>query len=194
MDIVSRDDWGAAPRRSATRLARDRVSKVVVHHTTGSYRDASTVRAIQRFHQVDRNWADIGYNFLVAPDGTIYEGRGWLVQGAHARGYNSESIGIAYIGDGRLPVPDEAFKSISYLIDKALEKFGDVEVVGHNGVGSTICPGPVIDAWLQKPREAPSDAAREPEPAPECPPTPEPRKSNRPAYMDGWVARLLGKR
>ena len=194
MDIVSRDEWGAAPRRSATRLARDRVKKVVVHHTTGTYRDASTVRAIQRFHQVDRNWADIGYNFLVAPDGTIYEGRGWLVHGAHARGYNSNSIGIAYIGDGRLPVPDKAFGSISYLIDKASEKFGDVEVVGHNGVGSTICPGPVIDAWLQKPRETPSDAAREPEPAPECPPSPKPRKSNRPAYMDGWVARLLGKR
>ena len=194
MNIVSRKDWGANTARSVTRLAPDRVKKVVVHHTTGTYRDASTVRSIQRFHQVDRNWADVGYNFLVAPDGTIYEGRGWGVQGAHARGYNSNSIGIAYIGDGRLPVPDKAFGAISYLIDKALERFGDLEVVGHNAVGSTVCPGPVIDAWLQKPRERPSDAAGEPEPAPEAPPTPEPRKSDRPAHMDGWMARLLGRR
>jgi len=29
----------------------------------------------------------------------VYEGRGWDAVGAHARGYNSVSIGIAFIGN-----------------------------------------------------------------------------------------------
>lgn len=194
MKIVSRAKWGAKPARSTTRLAPDRVKQVVVHHTTGQYRDHSTVQAIQRFHQVDRGWADVGYNFLVAPNGKIYEGRGWDVQGAHARGHNSTSVGVAYIGDGRLPVPDAAFEAISFLIDEAKKRFGNVKVVGHNAVGSTVCPGPVIDRWLQTPPEKPSDAAREPEPEPETPFTPKPPKVRRTAIMDGWLARLKGAR
>lgn len=38
------------------------------------------------------------YNFLVGGDGLIYEGRGWGKKGAHTFGFNSQSVGIAFIG------------------------------------------------------------------------------------------------
>jgi len=44
-------------------------------------------------------WWDIGYNFLVGEDGNVYEGRGWNNMGAHVRGHNRNSIGIAIIGN-----------------------------------------------------------------------------------------------
>lgn len=38
-------------------------------------------------------------SFLVAGDGTVFEGRGWGVMGAHAKDHNSDSLGIAFMGN-----------------------------------------------------------------------------------------------
>lgn len=41
----------------------------------------------------------LSYSFAIGGDGNIYEGRGWNRTGAHAKGWNSKSIGIVFIGD-----------------------------------------------------------------------------------------------
>lgn len=148
MRIVPRAEWGAAPARSTTPLNPARVHLFVLHHTTGSYKGPQTVRNIQKFHQgPDRLWSDIGYNFLVAPDGTIFEGRGWGFAGAHARGKNSESIGVAFIGDGSQPMPEAAQRAVWWLYAEAGKRFGELRRVGHRDVGSTSCPGEAIYRW-----------------------------------------------
>lgn len=38
------------------------------------------------------------FSFLVGGDGQIYEGAGWHKVGAHTRGYNTRSLGLAFIG------------------------------------------------------------------------------------------------
>jgi N-acetylmuramoyl-L-alanine amidase len=171
VNITSRAEWGAKPAKSQTRLQPDRVSMIVLHHTTGSYASHATVRSIQAFHQgPERKWADIGYSFLVAPTGEIFEGRGWDYTGAHARGHNSTSIGIAYIGDGRQSVPDAAKVSILRLSVEADRRFGVLRRVGHRDVGSTVCPGDVLYAWWVSgpslpsatPLESPVSAVRVP--------------------------------
>jgi hypothetical protein len=162
--IVSRAEWGAAAARSQTRLDPARVTRFVLHHTTGRYAGPQTVRQIQAFHQgPERKWACIGYNFLIAPDGTIFEGRGWGLTGAHARGYNSTSIGVAFIGDGRQPVPDAALQSIVWLAGEADRRFGRLDRVGHRDVGSTVCPGDVLYGWWMGVGREPIDVV-EPEP------------------------------
>ena len=155
MNIVTRGEWGAKPAKSQTRLHPDRVTRLVLHHTTGTFTSAATVRSIQAFHQgPERGWADIGYNFLVAPTGAIYEGRGWGYTGAHARGHNSTSIGVAYIGDGRQSVSEAAKRSILLLAGEAERRFGRLDRVGHRDVGSTVCPGDVLyQWWMAAPRE-----------------------------------------
>jgi hypothetical protein len=95
----------------------------------------------------DRKWADIGYNFLVAPSGEVFEGRGWDYTGAHARGHNSTTLGVAYIGDGRQSVSDAAKRSILLLAQEAERRFGRLNRVGHRDVGATACPGDVLFAW-----------------------------------------------
>ena len=170
MRIVSRAEWGAAPARSSTPLQADRVSMLVLHHTTGTYAGPQTVRNIQAFHQgPTRGWADVGYNFLVAPDGTIFEGRGWGLVGAHARDRNSVSVGVAFIGDGRREVPVEAQRSIVWLAEEADRRFGRLRRVGHRDVGSTICPGDALHSWWMSgaflPAAAPTTDESAPEPA-----------------------------
>ena len=171
MNFVSRAGWGAVPARSKTRLQADRVSMTVLHHTTGSYVSAQTVRQIQSFHMgPDRKWADVAYSWLVAPDGTVFEGRGWDWTGAHTKGYNSVSVGIAYVGDGRLAVPEVAKRAILSVADEADVRFGRLRRVGHRDVGSTVCPGDVLYAWWVSgpslpsatPLESPVSAVRVP--------------------------------
>jgi len=169
---------------------------LVLHHTTGAYKDGSTVRAIQAFHMgPERKWADIGYNFLIGPDGTVFEGRGWDRVGAHARGENSVSLGVAYVGDGRKPVPDVAKQAILELAAEADRRFAGLRRVGHRDVGSTVCPGDVLYGWwasgpslpaapvFEDARESPPALARlrDVEPVPKADPRPVV-----PDLRDGW--------
>ena len=190
MRVVSRREWGAKPAKATTPLQPARVDLFVLHHTTGSYRGARTVRQIQAFHQgPERGWSDVGYNFLIGDDGTVYEGRGWGFVGAHARGENSRSIGVAYVGDGSRPVPDAAKRAITELLAEAEVRFGSLRQVGHRDVGATACPGDVLYRWWV------SERLSEPEPSPRVV-TPEPgqvssqriseRLSPIPDLRDGW--------
>jgi hypothetical protein len=147
--IVRRAEWGAAPADHTTELTPALVRLFVVHHTASPFRGARSIRGIQAFHQgPERLWSDIGYNFLVAPDGMVYEGRGWAFRGAHAKGHNFESVGVAYVGDGSKPVPSAAKRAIMDLHREAERRFGALEIVGHRDVGRTACPGDVLYRWV----------------------------------------------
>ena len=99
------------------------VQKLTVHHTATINDDpdpAATVRAIYRYHAIDRGWGDIGYQFLVDEGGAIYEGRHTDddpatapsygdgpdtdtfandgVVGGHVSGWNSGNTGVALLG------------------------------------------------------------------------------------------------
>jgi hypothetical protein len=149
MRTLSRADWKARPPKSVTRLDPQRVTRLFLHHTTGSYTDwAAAARSIQNFHMDSRGWNDIAYNWLVAPDGTKIEGRGWHAVGGHTKNYNSTSVAVSYLGDGRNPVSDDAKRAIIELADTADEVFGKPLLRGcHSDVGATECPGAVLRAW-----------------------------------------------
>lgn len=103
--IVTRNEWLAQPPRETLDLLQLPVQNVIIAHTgtegcaTISQCVAMTSR-IQGFHMApdSKNFSDIAYNFLVGADGNIYEGRGWDKRGAHTRGFNKDSICIAFIG------------------------------------------------------------------------------------------------
>ncbi|MET8677458.1 peptidoglycan recognition protein [Streptomyces sp. NPDC004647] len=106
--IVSRAAWRADEgmvRQRATYTGP--VSAVFIHHTghPNGYACADVpemLRALQADHVRVQGWDDIGYNFVVDRCGTIYEGRaggvGRAVHGAHTKGFNDDSVGIAALG------------------------------------------------------------------------------------------------
>ncbi|MEV6198120.1 peptidoglycan recognition protein [Streptomyces sp. NPDC051920] len=133
--IVTRRGWGANENlRERGFLYTKTVKAAFVHHTASGNKYTcsqvpSIIRSIYRYHVVSSGWRDIGYNFLVDKCGNIYEGRAGgvakAVQGAHTRGFNTNSMGIAVIGTfGATKPTDAAVKAISRLTAWKLGLYG----------------------------------------------------------------------
>lgn len=140
-NIVTRAQWGADESIKKTsgscRRTFHKVQQLFVHHTAGANFDTrprATMRAIYWYHTVRQRWCDIGYNFVIAPNGTIFEGRwarayapfehhdsesrdGRVVTGAHASGFNSGSVGVSLMGNySKANVPPAARRSLAELL------------------------------------------------------------------------------
>ncbi|GGL85792.1 hypothetical protein GCM10010129_31890 [Streptomyces fumigatiscleroticus] len=140
--IVARSVWlGSAARRQPPPRYDDEVVAVFVHHTDtpNDYDCADTPRILRGLYSGqtgDRDWDDLGYNFVVDRCGTVYEGRaggtGRPVTGAHTQGFNHRTAGIAALGtfgEG-VPVPRALTDAIAAL---AAWKLGmsDTDPRGH---------------------------------------------------------------
>lgn len=122
-DVITRAEWGAdesiRKKTGDCKPSFYSVQQLFVHHTVGTNNDPhpkATMRAIYQYHTVSRGWCDIGYNFVISPDGRIFEGRfsrnfspweihdsenleGRAVQGAHVSEFNSGSVGVSLMGN-----------------------------------------------------------------------------------------------
>ena len=153
--IISRQEWGARPPKRTPRPLVMPTPELWLHHTAGaimaddpddivSPEDLTRIRSIQAFHQ--SKWDDIGYNLLLDPDGNVFEGRGVGVQGAHVKGRNHLSHGIAVMGDFRTqPVPPELDDSLAHLVRHGINRgwWRYPITGGHRDApgAATTCPG-----------------------------------------------------
>ncbi|MBJ8346269.1 N-acetylmuramoyl-L-alanine amidase [Antrihabitans sp. YC2-6] len=188
--VISRAKWGADEDiRCQDPEYDDFVSGATVHHTAGNNdysrsESAEIVRAIYAYHAETLDWCDIGYNALVDKYGQIFEGRyGGLdepVQGAHAGGFNENTVGVAMMGNFEEEAPTNAtLEAIGKFIGWRLKIAGidplsettmysegteftpyaegeevDLPVIfAHRDVGNTECPGDAAYAELDTIRE-----------------------------------------
>lgn len=95
-----------------------------------------------------KQWDDIAYNFLIGGDGLAYEGRAWDKVGAHTKGYNAVSIGIAVIGffNKELP-PKESLDALKSLLEKGVKDgklANDYKLLGHRQLNGSNSPGDAL--------------------------------------------------
>uniref|UniRef100_A0A1B0FQ94 Peptidoglycan recognition protein LC n=2 Tax=Glossina morsitans morsitans TaxID=37546 RepID=A0A1B0FQ94_GLOMM len=156
--LVTRKEWFARPHRDTVVPLNLPVERVIVSHTASDI--CKTLEAciyrlgfIQNFHMDSRDFGDIGYNFLLGSDGRVYEGRGWDLQGAHTKGYNSNSLGISFIGTFNTGVPNDAqLQAFRLLIDEALRLKKLVEnykLYGARQFAPTESPGLALYKLIQ---------------------------------------------
>ncbi|XP_055847689.1 peptidoglycan-recognition protein SB1 isoform X1 [Episyrphus balteatus] len=151
--IQPRSAWGAAPPKWNTKV-RGPVQYVIIHHSdspngcSDSARCQQLIRNIQSDHKGRRGFSDIGYNFIVAGDGKVYEGRGFGNQGSHAPRYNDKSIGIVFLGNFENQVPSSTMlNNAKELIAQAVaggHVKSDYILWGHRQTKATACPGTAL--------------------------------------------------
>lgn len=128
-----------------------------------------------------RGWSDIGYNFLINKRGEIFEGRGFLVVGAHVLNHNTPTMGVCFIGEdksGRTDLTPAAKLAGIWLRAECDRRkrlaLGSrarsliVRVHGDYSGASTDCPGGEIRAWTRAGMPVPGGTT----PTPPAPPAP----------------------
>lgn len=149
---LSRSAWRAEALRAGAESAAP-VHTVVIHHTGesaahlrdgGLEAEAAEMRRLQARH-FDRGWADIGYHLVVMPSGRTFEGRDDALMGAHVRGRNRGTFGVALAGDYMRETP--APRAVLAL-RRAVLAHPQAAVVGHGDLAPVRCPGTLLRAAL----------------------------------------------
>ncbi len=95
----------------------------------------------------------IGYHYLIYLDGTVVTGRHLSEIGAHAEGWNSQSVGVCMLGTDAFTL--KQWDSLAYLVGKLEAAYasgpnGRLWIRGHRDLPDVHkeCPGYSVDAWL----------------------------------------------
>lgn len=112
------------------------------------------VQDIQKFHVESRGFDDIAYNFLVGGDGFAYVGRGWDYQGAHTKGFNANSICIAFIGNFNEYGPaNSQLNQAQKLIEEGVKMkkiANNYNLYGHQQLTPSQSPGTYLYNIIKK--------------------------------------------
>lgn len=171
--IISQEVWRAGlPDPDYTRIPNE-VSHQIIHHSASenSLTDyTNLVRSIYLYHTEVNGWSDIGYNYLVAPDGRVFAGRDpgdFLEQdavlGAHFCASNTSTMGICMLGTFSEVAPTGlALHALEQLLTwkAAKEDLDPLDhlphplnqnlstIAGHRDGCATLCPGDSLYALL----------------------------------------------
>ena len=156
MNIIGRVHWNTRHNKFVAQDPQD-IRTLVVHHTVSkapvTYIGArAEMRNLQRMHMDSNGWSDIGYNLVIDRWGRVWEGRGIRRVGAHTKGYNTNTVGVAFMGN----------YETSKLNERQIRAFNEVKaklrahgcrierIKGHRQMPgqSTACPGKHVMAQL----------------------------------------------
>lgn len=180
-DFIPRVEWGqsfnltdAIYRPPATYTE---VSHLIIHHSATANQSnnwPAVVASIFNYHANTNQWQDIGYNWLIDPEGNLYQGRGGGedVRGAHMCGYNNNTMGVCLLGTFTNTDPDpRALQALEALLaykacQKNLDPLASDSIVSHTGFMKIIsghrdgcspnyteCPGNKLHVLLPVLRE-----------------------------------------
>ena len=122
-----------------------KINKIIIHCSATKEGADFHVTDIDRWHKA-KGYKCVGYHYVITLDGTIEKGRDEAVAGAHCKGYNTNSIGICYIGgldkDGKAKdTRTIQQKAALYLLLITLKlKYPDATIHGHNEFANKACP------------------------------------------------------
>ena len=133
-----------------------RAIKRIVLHTTAS-REQATADSILRYFREVKGWKNPGYHVIIERDGMPVWAQPIEKIANGAKGYNADSIHIAYIGgidkagkptDNRT---EQQKQTMAELVEDLLGRFSGIEVVGHRDLPGVrkACPCFDVAEWLK---------------------------------------------
>lgn len=131
------------------------IDLVVVHCSATKEGKDFDVEDVRRWHK-ERGFTDVGYHAVIKLDGRVQNGRPLGEAGAHARGFNSRSLGICYIGgvgaDGK--AKDTRTDAQREALERTLREWRrwhpKARIRGHRDLGAPKdCPSFDVASWCR---------------------------------------------
>lgn len=151
---VSRAVWGAQWGLADDKIYKgspsySAVTHLIVHHSASNNTSTNWAAVVASYfdtHVNTNGWSDLGYNWLIAPDGTLFVGRGGgnNVIGAHMCGYNTNTMGVCLIGDFTSVEPTQkALDKLQQLLawkasESGIEPLSFSDIRSHSGTMNNI--------------------------------------------------------
>lgn len=94
------------------------INEIIIHCTATS--QGCSVESIRRNHVEVRKFKDIGYHYIIMPDGKVEVCRPLWQVGAHCKFHNLRTIGIAWLGgkDGKKDMTAQQKFSLGSLVSE----------------------------------------------------------------------------
>lgn len=154
--IVSAEEWGSDP--DPIPESRRHVPRhLTVHHAgvtwTEQHEPVTQLRNLQSWGKSDRDWPDLPYHFLIAPDGRIFEGRSLEYEPETNTDYDTSGhIGIQLWGSfGVQRASIEQMESLVALLAWLGSEYqiAPATIQGHMDVAQTACPGADLYRYIE---------------------------------------------
>ncbi|NBV54242.1 MAG: hypothetical protein EBR79_00810 [Proteobacteria bacterium] len=111
------------------------IDKHIVHCSDSLRGDVVEIR---RWH-LARGWRDVGYHFIIRPDGEVEVGRMLDEVGAHCEGQNLTSVGTCLVG--RHDFTPAQFAALRRIHGMLVAMFGEIGLFGHRDFNpGKTCP------------------------------------------------------
>ena len=135
-------------------MNRKSTEAIVLHCTATLAGQPYNANAIREMHK-RRGFSDIGYGFLIGIEGEEWEGRRPLQAiGAHVRGFNDRTLGVAYVGGLRasdaMPSDTRTPKQIKTMIDllkRLIKVYPNAVILGHRDLSPDLDGDGVIEPF-----------------------------------------------
>ena len=136
---------------------RNKTDYIIVHCTATRPSMDIGLTEVDAWHR-HRGFFGCGYQLIIRRDGIVENGRTLDDVGAHAKGYNHNSIGIALVGgvtEDDVNISENNFTDIQFdvladVITTLQLSYGDLEVLGHRDLPDVNkdCPAFDVREWL----------------------------------------------
>jgi len=156
-DIVSAQEWKSSPQPIPE--ARKHVPvRITIHHAGVLWAEGSDpytkILALQTWGKRDKQWPDVPYHYLIAPDGRIFEGRDWHYEGETNTEYDTRGHLLVQLwGDfDKQKVTEEQLDSAVRLVAWLCAEHGisPSTIRGHKDWSTqTSCPGTDLYGYLE---------------------------------------------
>ena len=146
--IVGEKTWAAlkAAEKGELKKSTRTINEIIVHCSATPEGKDYTLDTIRQWH-LQRGFSDIGYHYVIHPDGKVEEGRDVNIAGVHCSGHNSKSIGICYIGGmtadnkkAKDTRTEEQRKSLKVLLMAMRKLYPSASIHGHRDFAAKDCP------------------------------------------------------
>ncbi len=158
-NVIPRSAWtNAAPIPSRMDVMLP-VRRITVHHdgmppvSLFSESDVmDRLATIRESHVSGRGWGDIGYHYVIDPQGRVWQGRPLQWQGAHVKDQNPGNLGVLCLGNFELSSPSDAqLASLDRFVAEQMHQYGVPlsQVKTHRELAPNICPGRNLQRYME---------------------------------------------